>query len=235
MKSIGTESSFIFFTLDPYVEIFELVFALVVFSWKAPIFVGNVNFRLRYSFQPQTNDITMNLKTIILLCVIVLFIPACILADSSITRATLSLTKQQKIKNDLDEYRHSLQVKFEQLALQKEKLEQELIKITSIENKLFNPFKAIDQQEEMSDKLNMCSACNSGVGAIVRTFGCGSFLISYKSCLPLVSTLVGAAVCGATVYTAKQTIVKACERYSDINKVVSSVSNYICREKLDFC
>jgi len=182
----------------------------------------------------------MNLKTIILLCVIVLFVPACVLAEHQFSQKFNHQRQHVESssfnnKNRLNDYKIKLQNKFESIAQQKEQLEQELLKLSAMEDRLFNPFKLQHQQMSDAEGINKCSACQFGVKKVVKTFGCGSFLISYKSCLPLIETVVGAVVCAALVYTAKATIQKSCEKTTDINKVASTVSNYICKKKTQLC
>ena len=152
------------------------------------------------------------MKSIVLICLIVLFVPALVFGDSIAARGPSSTYKQQ------------IQARFNLVAQEKEFLEQALIAMSGLE-----------YENESDSELDKCQLCKKGMNALVATFGCGSFLISYKSCLPFCSTVVGGLACGALVFSAKHTIVKACERYTSISKVQNYVSNIICKEKTHLC
>ncbi len=181
----------------------------------------------------------MNIKTFVLICFIVLFVPAVILADNTFSGAASAAVNRPVVtKTDLQLYKQRLQQKFEEIAHQKDNLEQELLNIHTIEQQQQEEAMSyFGYPTEMSDAeaIDKCKACRSGVNAIVKSFGCGSFAVSYKSCIPFIETVVGAAVCAGLVFTAKKTIVSACEPYSDINKVASLANQKVCEDITHLC
>ena len=194
----------------------------------------------------------MNIKSVILLCIIVLFVPAIVLASDLSTphqqrlvaapqprdrRAMLADNNPNQRQMELNAYKQEIQNRFHRLAHEKEQLEAELLQIVAMEDELFGDefTSRIENMSDFSFKINKCSACKAGVKKVVSTFGCGSFVVSYKSCLPLVSTLVGVAVCGATVFAAKKTIVSMCKKYTKISTVANKAATYVCSKKLHWC
>ena len=190
---------------------------------------------------------SMNPKTLVLICTIVLFVPSIVFTDVVVTASKgwslqvqtpppqpstcLAPSKKTPTPTEKKRYKDCLVQRLNQISAQKNYTENLILSLTTS-----------DVQKNLNSSLtgpsmDNCSVCKRTVDVLIDNFGCGAFSLNYGKCFALlfVTAGIGAIACTAFVLAAKTNLEELCYKTVESVDYKDQLVDGLCHHTVPVC